>query len=158
MPAAGRNQVAYDDIGYDGITQFIDNVTITYSGPPLGTAVRGSAQVGLAVTWSQTTNDTVALTQDGDSVMGRLAEVFDDQFCTVAFHGFVQLPAGQGAAITRGRSFVGALGPTSARGYIRQTVSPGAAYTQTEQVEQARGRGRIWTVADANGQVWVYLN
>ena len=70
----------------------------------------------------------------------------------------MQLPAGQGAAITRGRSFVGALGAASARGYIRQTVSPGAAYTQTEQVEQARGRGRIWTIADTNGQVWVYLN
>lgn len=158
MPAAGRNQVAYDDIGYDGLTQFIDGVTITYTGPPSGVAVRGSAQVGLAATWSQTVDDTCTLTQDGDAVMGRIQEVFDDGFCTIAFRGFQQLPAGQSAAITRGRRLVGALGPASARGYIRQVVSAGASYAQAEAVEMGRSRGRIWTIANASGLVWVLID
>ena len=146
MPAAGRNQVAYDDIGYDGITMKIDNSTIVYD----ETKVGGSAGVGLAVTWSA--DDTVALAADGDALVGKLILVHDDNFCTVAFRGFVSLPAGTGATVTRGRLCVGAL-LVAAKGYIRQATAS-TAFVTAEYAEQARARGRIWATADLTN-VWV---
>lgn len=120
MPS-GRDQVAYDDIDYTAITVKIDNSTITYD----ATHANGSSQVGLAVTWSA--NDTVALTQDGNHVAGKLLRVEADNFGLMQVDGFATLPAGSGATVTRGKAIVGALGAASARGYIREVATATAA-------------------------------
>lgn len=135
MPA-GRNQVDYTDIRRDAVTYKIDQSTILFD----QTKVGGSAGVGLAVAYSA--DDTVALAADGDHVAGKLEQVFADGFCTVVDAGFVTLPAGAAAATTRGSKIVGALGPATARGYIREVASATAA-------ELNKGRGRIVNVAVA---------
>ncbi len=133
MPA-GRKQVDYSEIGYDAITVKVDNSTILFDAAQPG----GSPQVGLAVTWSA--DDTVALTADGDFVLGKLLKVNADLFATVQHEGFVALPAGNGATTTRGKQVVGALGASSAKGYIREVNTATAA-------ELGKQNGRIHNVA-----------
>lgn len=60
--------------------------------------------------------------------------------------GFVTLPAGTAATTTRGFRVVGALGASSAKGYIREVASATAA-------ELNKGRGRIINTADATAVV-----
>jgi hypothetical protein len=148
MPAAGRNQVDYTDIGYDALTLKVDGVTIVYD----QTQPRGAPATMLdkAVTWSA--DDTVALAQDGDPICGKLLEVFKDGFASVQHKGFVTLPAGASATVTRGRTIVGALGAASARGYIRQTAVA-TTPTAAEVTEQARGKGRIYATTDLTNVV-----
>jgi hypothetical protein len=134
--ASGRNQVDYSQNDYNGQTFKIDNSTITYS----ARAVNGSASVGLAVTYSA--DDTVALTQDGDHVVGTLLEVFADNFCTVQIEGYTLLPGGASASLTRGKAIVGALGASSAKGYIREVATATAA-------ELGKQAHRIVNVADS---------
>lgn len=134
--ASGRNQVDYTDIDYDALTLKIDNVTIIFD----ATKANGSAQVGLAVTFSA--DDTVALCADGDFVLGKLLKVADDLFCTVQHEGFCTLPGGASAALTRGKPIVGALGAASAKGYVREVATATAA-------ELGKMNGRIINVADA---------
>jgi hypothetical protein len=151
MPA-GRNQVDYTDIRYDAITMKADGVTITFD----ATQPRGAAATMLDKAVSLSANDTVQLCADGDPVFGKLLKVESTPagvFCTVQRWGMVTLPAGAAAVVTLGRSIVGALGAASARGYIRQTISAGAAYVQAEAVEQARGRGQIVNNADTTAVV-----
>lgn len=134
--ASGRQQVDYSDIGYDAITVKVDNSTVLFDATKPG----GSSQVGLAVTWSA--DDTVALTQDGDFVLGKIVKVNADLFATIQHKGFCTLPGGNGASLTRGKAIVGALGASSARGYIREVATATAA-------ELGRMNGRIQNVADA---------
>lgn len=101
-------------------TYAIDNSTITYS----ATAANGSASVGLAVTLSG--NDTVALADDAEAVIGRLVSVESDNFCTVQTGGYMELPGGASATLTLGTSIVGDQGAGSALGYIR-TVNTAVA-------------------------------
>lgn len=133
MPS-GRHQVAYDGIGYEALTVKIDNSTITFDATQPG----GSAVVGRAVTWLSA--DTVALTADGDFVLGKLLQVSPDLFATVQHEGICSLPGGTGAALTLGKSVVGAL-LVAAKGYIRETASATAA-------ELARQNGHIVNAAD----------
>lgn len=139
MPA-GRNQVDYTDIDYSGLTYKIDNVTITYDVTKAG----GSSQVGLAVFLSA--NDTVALTQDGTAVEGKLLKVTDDLFCTVQTDGYCTLPGGVAANLTLGKKIVGALGAASARGYIREVATATTA-------ELGLAAGSIINNADATAVV-----
>lgn len=139
MPA-GRDQVEYTDIDIETITVKVDNSTITYD----ATKVNGSAQVGLATTWSD--NDTVALTQDGNHVAGKLLRVEADNFGLLQVGGFATMPAGSGATVTRGKAIVGALGAASARGYIREVATATAA-------ELGVQRGRIVNNADTTAVV-----
>lgn len=143
MPA-GRNQVAYDGIGYDALTFKIDQLTIVFDPTQQG----GSSAKGLAVTLAA--DDTVALCQDGDFVLGRLELVRDDGFATVQNEGFVQLPAGLAATITRGTFVVGATGTAGARGYVRSVNTAVAA-------ELGKANGRIYNAADLTG-VWIDLD
>jgi len=71
----------------------IDNSTITYS----ATEANGSAQVGLAVTLSA--DDTVKLVGDGERVVGKLIQVYADNYATVQIGGPMELPAGSGATL-----------------------------------------------------------
>lgn len=140
MPA-GRNQVDYTDIRYDALTYKIDGVTITYD----ITQVNGSAQVGKAVQLSA--DDTVALTQDGACVEGKLLKVEKDGFATIQRWGLLTLPKGDSApgTATRGRKIVGAT-LAAARGYVRDVNTAVAA-------ELGVMRGQIINVADANAIV-----
>jgi hypothetical protein len=139
MPA-GRKQVDYTDIDFGALTLKIDASTIVYD----STKANGSAQVGLAVTLSA--DDTVALTADGDFVLGKLLKVAADGFCTVQYDGLMALPAGASASVTRGKAIVGALGASSAKGYIREVATATAA-------ELGRMQGSIINAADATAVV-----
>lgn len=108
----------------------IDGSTITYS----ATEANGSAQVGLAVTFSAA--GTVALVADADHVVGKLISVERDGFCTVQTRGTMTLPGGDGATLTLNLPIVGDLGPDSAKGYVRIANSAVAA-------ELAKARGEI---------------
>ena len=120
------------NIGVGGVyrTYKIDNSTITYS----ATAAGGSAQVGLAVTFSAA--DTVALTADADAVVGKLILVESDDKATVMTEGTMTLPGGDSATLTLGATIVGDLGAAAAKGYIRSAASGTAA-------ELVKARGRI---------------
>lgn len=139
MPA-GRDQVDYTDLFRRAITVKIDNSTITYS----ATAAGGSAQVGLAVTWSA--NDTVALTQDGNYVLGEIESVESDNFATVIIGGFSTMPGGDAATLTRGAKIVGALRTGALRGGIRAVNTAVAA-------ELGVARGAIANNADTTAVV-----
>lgn len=151
MPA-GRNQVSYEGLRYDAITKKIDNSTITFD----ATKANGSAAVGLAVTIVPGTVDAVALVADGDRVLGKLLKVEADGFCTIQDTGFISLPAGASAAVNPGQPIVGALGASSAKGYIREAVAIGGSYTQSQLVERAKARGVIHN-AETTTAVWVDL-
>lgn len=118
----------------------IDNSTITYS----VTETNGSAQVGLAVTFSD--NDTVQLVGDGEAVVGKLLKVEADGFCSVQTGGVVTLPGGDSATLTLGTKIVGDLGAASAEGYIR-TVATGTA------TELGVARGQIQNAATSTAVV-----
>jgi hypothetical protein len=122
-----RNTIDWEGIGKEAEPFIIDGSTITYD----ATQVLGSAQVGLAVTLSAA--KTVALTADGDAVIGKLLQVESDGKCAVQTEGWCQLPGGTGATLTLGTKVVGAL-LVAAKGYIRTAASG----TATELVK-ARG-------------------
>lgn len=148
MPA-GRQQVDYTDVRVSFQSFWADGVTIVSDQTqPEGAA---ATMIGKSVTFSG--DDTVALCADGDALIGKLIRVDGSGLCTVQVRGCATLPAGASATVTRGRRAVGALGAASAKGYMRQVVSPGAAYTQTEQVEQGRAGPPIWNIADLNNVV-----
>lgn len=130
------------NIGVGGVyrTYKIDNSTITYDATKAG----GSAQVGLAVTFSAA--DTVALAADGEAVMGKLILVESDDKCNVMTDGTMTLPGGNGATLTLGATIVGALNASSAKGYIRSAASGTAA-------ELVKGRGRIENAGTATAVV-----
>ena len=139
-----RDTVSFVGISPTNVTFKIDNSTITYS----ATAKRGSSQIDLAVTMSA--DDTVALTADGDAVVGKLLFVSADNKCTVQIEGGMTLPGGASATLTRGSAIVGALGASSAKGYIRSAASGTAA-------ELIKARGMIFNNADT-ANVAVFLS
>jgi hypothetical protein len=116
-----RNAVTLVGIGYEAETFLIDNSTITY----LATAAGGTASANLAVTFSAA--DTVKLAEDGEAVVGKLIEVHSDNKAVVQTGGYVELPGGASASLTRGKKIVGALGAASAKGYIREVATATAA-------------------------------
>lgn len=116
-----RADVRFDEITPVFVTFPIDNSTITYS----ATAVNGSSQVGLAVTLKS--DDTIELVGDGEFVLGKLISVESDNYATVQTGGFMTLPGGSGATLTRGKGIVGDLGASSAEGYIREVATGTAA-------------------------------
>jgi hypothetical protein len=144
MPAAGRQQIDYTDERMTSQTFWADGVTIVFS----ALSVNGAAatMIGKAVTYAASADDTVALTSDGDAIVGKLLKVEPDGACTVQIAGYTTLPAGASATVTRGRKQVGALGAASAKGYIRDAASATAA-------EQARRGPFAVANADLNNVV-----
>jgi hypothetical protein len=141
-----RNAISFEGIAApsDYATFHIDNSTIVYDGTKAGGAA--TTMIGKAVTLSAA--GTVALTADGDAVVGKLIKVEADNKCTVQVGGFMTLPSGAGATLTRGFKVVGDL-DTAAKGYIREVASGTAA-------EINKGRGFIVDAADtANVVVWL---
>lgn len=138
-----RNRISHRGlvpVGDGDLPFHTDNSTILYDEDEPG----GSAQVGLAVALSG--NNTVALTADGDAVLGELIRVEADNKATVRVKGVIFPPAGASATVTRGTKVVGALGPFSggtSRGYVRSAASGTAA-------ELLKGRGVIYDVSDTD--------
>ncbi len=142
-----RNTVEYDEIGREVVTYKIDAVTITYDSTKKGGSAQAEAsQTGgrLAVTLSA--DDTVALCADGDAIEGGLIAVEADGKCSVQVEGYQKFKGGASATLTRGSKIVGALGASSAKGYIRSAASG----TATELV---KCRGRVIRNADATAVV-----
>lgn len=108
-----------------------------------------SDQVGLAVTLGD--DDTVSLAGDGEFVLGKLLLVESDGHCSVQIGGYMKLPRGTGASVTRGKKIVGDLGPTSAEGYVREVATGTAA-------ELGVARGWIQNNAGSNNDdILVFL-
>lgn len=116
-----RNAVTLVGIGYEAETFLIDNSTITYD----VTKTNGSASVGLAVTFSAA--DTVKLAADGNAIVGKLIRVEPDNKAVVQTGGYLTLPGGNGASLTRGKKIVGAADASSNPGYIREVATGTAA-------------------------------
>ena len=110
-----RDTVKFKGIQDTPVTYKADGVTIVYDKTKAG----GSAAYGLAATISG--NGTVALTADGEKVIGKVGVCESDGKVTI-HKGFQELPAGDGATVTAGFPIVGDLGPSSAKGYIRNIV------------------------------------
>ena len=132
---SARDEVSNVGVGWVVESFKIDDDTITYDATKEG----GSAAVGKAVTLSG--NDVVALVADGQAVTGKLLHVESDGVAAVVTDGVVELPAGDGATVPRGKKIVGDLGPSSATGYIREVATATAA-------ELGVARGSIRNVAD----------
>jgi len=148
-----RAIVRYEGIAPDYATFKIDNSTITYS----ATASSGSSQVGMAVTLSA--DQTVALAADNNAVLGKLIRVGSDNFATVQVAGGMTLPAGSSVTLTAGQKVVGCLGPSSAKGYIRNPVALTGSYVQTTQQDIANSRGIVVDASSqaSNGPVGLFL-
>lgn len=116
-----RKAVKFDGIDAKYATFVIDDSTITYD----ATKDNGSDQVGLAVTLSAA--DTIKLTEDAEAVIGKLIKVEADGYATVQVAGYMTLPGGASASLTRGKGIVGDLGAASAKGYIREVDTAQAA-------------------------------
>jgi hypothetical protein len=109
-----RNTTDYTDINPKTQLPFtIDNSTITYD----KTKVGGSTQVKRAVKISG--DGIVACVADAEGIDGQLILVEADGKCTVRTTGSFKFPAGTGATFTAGRGVVGALGASSAPGFVR---------------------------------------
>lgn len=130
-----RNAVSHEGNKAHYETYKADGVTITYDATQTG----GSAAVGLAVT--ESADDTVALTADGDEVRGKVISVESDGKVNVQDGGYMTLPGGASASLTRGKKIVGALGASSAKGYIREVATGTAA-------ELGKARGSIINPSD----------
>jgi hypothetical protein len=129
--ATPRNIVGYDETaGPHDLTFIADNSTIVYDGTQANGAP--TTMIGKAVTLSA--DNTAALCADGDAVLGKLISVDSDGKCSVRVHGYVDLPGGASATLTRGVAVVGALGAASAKGYVRIAASATAA-----ELVKARG-------------------
>lgn len=141
-----RNIISFEGIANeaDYATFKIDNSTIVYDGTKAGGAA--TTMIGKAVTLSAA--GTVALTADGDAVVGKLIRVEADNKATVQVKGFMSLPSGASATLTRGFKVVGDL-DGSTKGYIREVASGTAA-------EINKGRGMIIDAADTAAVVVLF--
>ncbi|MCC6457272.1 MAG: hypothetical protein IT328_20125 [Caldilineaceae bacterium] len=138
-----RDDVRFEGIGYKAQTFKIDNSTITYD----ATKANGSAQVGLAVTFSAA--KTVQLVGDGEAVVGKLIQVEADGKAVVQTGGYASFPGGTSAGLTLGKKIVGDL-LVAAEGYIREVATATAA-------ELGVARGQIVDASDT-AEVWVNLD
>lgn len=122
MTAARDSQKSYEGIGAEYVTYVIDNSTLVYDATKAG----GCQYVGRAVKLGAS-DDTVALVGDGEKVEGKLLLVEADGRCNVQTEGFTTLPGGNGATLTIGSSFVGALDAGSVGGCIKAGTTAGVA-------------------------------
>lgn len=116
-----RKTSEYTGIDSVPVTFKIDDSTITFDADAAG----GSAVVGRAVKLSA--DNVVALVGDGERVHGKLLLVESDGYCTVQTDGYCELPGGNGATLTVGGPFAGALNASSAAGFIKTLTTAGIA-------------------------------
>lgn len=117
-----RATLSFEGIDYQAETYNGDS-TIVFDATKAG----GSASAGLAVT--VTGNGQCGLTADANPLLGKLIKVEWDGKCTVQTDGYCTLPSGNGQTLIADSRPVGALGASSAKGYIRNANSAVAAET-----------------------------
>lgn len=64
---------------------------------------------------------------DGEAVIGKLLEVTKDDMAVVQTDGYMELPGGDGASLTRGKKIVGDLDSGANKGFIREVNTAQAA-------------------------------
>lgn len=126
--------------GQDARTYKADGTDIVFDATQPG----GSAVVGRAVMLSG--NGIIRLTGAGSPVMGKLAKVEWDGYCTVIDEGVVTLPKGDGT-IAVGQKIVGDT-LSAARGYIRGTAATTGSYVQGTATDALNGSGEVMDVSD----------
>lgn len=136
-----------DGIGFRAETFLIDGVTIPAfdDSVPLGTALAGRA-----VSMVAGTEDMVELSAAGQTILGRLDHVEGDGIAVVQVEGECKLPLGNAVTVVRGNKIVGALGASSARGFIGPAVG-------TDGTTALAGRHRVEGIANAPS-ISVYLD
>lgn len=111
-----RSAISFQGLGYNAYT-FATDSTISYD----ATLAGGSAQVGLAVVVNGA--GQVGLVADGEAVFGKVIKVESDDFATIQVDGVCEFPKGSSATVTAGKRVVGALGASSAKGYVRNATT-----------------------------------
>jgi hypothetical protein len=140
-----RLTVSFNEIGFLTASFKGDGTHVNYTAGVEG----GCANVGLAVTLSAA--GTVDTAGDGEAVVGKLLKVESDDVATVQVAGFMTLPGGDSASLTRGKRIVGAVAAsTAAEGCIREVATATAA-------ELGVARGFIVDATDPTATV-VWLN
>ena len=65
------------------------------------------------------------LVDDGDAIDGKVLDIDDDHKFTAAYmFGGLRLPIGDSETVARGDKLLGALGPDSAKGYVKAVAAP----------------------------------
>lgn len=118
-----RNTVAFDEVDAHYSTFIIDNSTITYD----AAKANGIGQTHIGRACALSAAKTVKLAGDGDKVIGRLDGVESDLKARVQDEGYMSLPGGTGAALTLGKSVIGAVDGSGNPGFIREVASGTAA-------------------------------
>ena len=119
-----------------------DGVTIKYD----ATKPNRSDAVGKAF---KLVGNKAELVEDGDEIDGKVIEVEDDHKFTGAYmFGGLRLPLGTSATVTRGDKVVGALGASSARGYVKGAPSIPASPSDEATLSAAvtatlKGSGKV---------------
>ena len=107
-----------------------DGVTIKYD----ITKPNRSDAVGKAYKYNKTTGKA-ELVADGDEIDGKVLHVDDKHNITGAYmFGGLILPLGDSQEVARGDKLVGALGPSSAKGYVKAVSTPTALPTDIAAV------------------------
>ena len=103
-----------EDAFYEASTFQGDGTTIKYD----PTKPNRSDAVGKA--YKRNANGTYSLVSDGDEVEGIVIAVTSNNKFTGAYlFGGLLFPIGHGQTVTRDSKIVGALGPSSAKGYVK---------------------------------------
>lgn len=94
------------------------------------------------------------LVEEGEAFDGKVLEVDDDHKFTGAYmFGGLLFPIGEGATVARGDKLVGALGPDSAKGYVKGAT---AITRPADDANAGAVRTAVQTIADnenGKGQV-----
>ena len=116
----------------------VDGSTITYD----RTKANGSEQVGLWCSLSD--NMEIQLAADGQGLVGKLIKVQANGLGVVAYDAaLIKVNPGTGVTLVRDRGLVGALGASSARGYVRNPI---LADTEAGRIERLIARGTVLDV------------
>lgn len=118
-----RSTPSLNEVDAHYATYKIDNSTIAYDATKVNGI--GVTHAGRAVALSAA--KTVKLAGDGDRVIGRLDGVESDNLARIQDDGYMPLPGGSSAALTLGKSIVGAVDGSSNPGFIREAASGTAA-------------------------------
>lgn len=137
-----RNVISFQGIGVRRVTYLVDGVTIVAD----RTKPFGSDQAGKNLAVSLSAHKTVQLASDGEAIIGRLEGVEPDGKAIIADVGYLEFKGGASATLTPGTAIVGALGASSAKGYIRSAASATAA-------ELIKCRGQIIDASDTTSVV-----
>jgi len=114
----------FEGLGAEYLTAVYDNSAITYD----ATAAGGSAEVGLAVSFTAT-GKVISTVAADEGVLGQLVKVESDGRCVVQYKGYMKLPTGTTPGLTWMGSIIGLL-LVAAEGYVGAVDAAGEVYVQ----------------------------